>query len=273
MKVLIVIDANEPNEDILRFSSQFLSRAADTPTILVVLDHKGEYLPSIVDEIQTLSRKLLDCHDLITRVRIGYLAEEIIKETKGGKYQLVIIGEKQTHHLSHLPHSSEAVYVAENAACPVIIVKGNVRPIRRILLCDSGAGRSVILSRFTTQLAEMLEGEEDITVLHVMSQISAGPGVRGNLLRASAEELIDQFTSEGEILGNDTQVLEQPGIHPIPKVRHGFVVDEILAEARSGDYDLAVIGAYRSEGWQRFLLDDLARKVLIRIDRPVLVVR
>ena len=38
-------------------------------------------------------------------------------------------------------------------------------------------------------------------------------------------------------------------------------------------YDLVVIGAHREQGWQRFLLDDLAQKILAHIDRPVLVVR
>jgi nucleotide-binding universal stress UspA family protein len=50
-------------------------------------------------------------------------------------------------------------------------------------------------------------------------------------------------------------------------------VDEILAEARSGDYDLVVIGAHRGAGWERLLLDDLAHQIIEQMDRPVLVVR
>lgn len=58
-----------------------------------------------------------------------------------------------------------------------------------------------------------------------------------------------------------------------PNVRHGRVVDEILAESRAEDYDLVVIGAHRGEGWRRILLDDLAQQLITQIDRPVLVVR
>ncbi len=46
-----------------------------------------------------------------------------------------------------------------------------------------------------------------------------------------------------------------------------------MAEARSGDYDLVVIGAHPLEGWQHLLLDDLAREIITCLDRPVLVVR
>jgi nucleotide-binding universal stress UspA family protein len=55
-------------------------------------------------------------------------------------------------------------------------------------------------------------------------------------------------------------------------VRHGLVVKEILDEARSGDYDLVVIGAHEGRGWERFLLDDLAQEIVDHADRAVLVV-
>ena len=82
-----------------------------------------------------------------------------------------------------------------------------------------------------------------------------------------------KHTPEGELLGRDIRVLDQPGIHPIPKVRHGLVVDGILTEACNGDYDLIVIGAYKRQRWQHILLENLTRKVLIRSDRSVMVVR
>ncbi|MBN1668632.1 MAG: universal stress protein, partial [Anaerolineales bacterium] len=155
---------------------------------------------------------------------------------------------------------------------PVLIVPGNGRPIQRILLCDSGAGNAPLLNRLTTQVAKVIAGEEEITVLHVMSQISAGPGIRGTQLRADAETLMAEHAPEGELLAEDLRALQHPGLHPHPKVRHGMVVDEILAEASSGDYDLVIIGARRGERWQRLLLADLARKIIAQIDRPLLVV-
>jgi nucleotide-binding universal stress UspA family protein len=56
-------------------------------------------------------------------------------------------------------------------------------------------------------------------------------------------------------------------------VRHGGVVEEILAESEEVDYDLVVIGAHREAGWQRVLLADIARELIKRLERPVLVVR
>jgi len=129
------------------------------------------------------------------------------------------------------------------------------------------------LGHFAAKLVDLLDGEEEVTVLHVMSQISAGPGVRGKSLRVGVEELMAERSPEGELLERDVEILKGSRIHPHPKVRHGLVVEEILDEARSGDYDLVIIGAHASEGWQRILLDDLARRIITQLDRSVLVVR
>ena len=110
-------------------------------------------------------------------------------------------------------------------------------------------------------------------MLHVMSQISAGPGVQGTQLKADAEELISARAPEGEWLVRDSHLLEERGIHPETKIRHGFVVDEILAEANGEGYDLVVLGTNAAEGWSHYLLEDITSKVVQSLDRPVLVMR
>ena len=65
------------------------------------------------------------------------------------------------------------------------------------------------MRRFTTRLAEWLGGEEEVTVLHVMSQLSAGPGVRGQQLRAEAEAVNRPFAvlAEEDLVGVGLQDL------------------------------------------------------------------
>lgn len=175
--------------------------------------------------------------------------------------------------LETILHSPLFLQVVREATCPVLFPKGVLRPIQRILVCDSGGRDANPLITYTTKLAKFLVLDEQITVLHVMSQIAAGPGVPGKQLRMDANDLMEYRTPEGEVLEKDIKIIESSGIHPTAKVRHGFVDEEILAEAASGDYDLVLIGAHEGKGWQRFLLEDLARKILIKMDRPVLVVK
>jgi nucleotide-binding universal stress UspA family protein len=283
-------------------ANQIAHRAGEPPTLLTVIDHTADRPPPPTGVILSRVRASLepDAPNVRIKVRISYPAKEITREAQQGKYDLLIVGGRQRRYpLSGFLLGSTALRAVKYAPCPVLVVKGKARPIRHILLCESGAespsvglsevtelsaelrtspsgelkSSPSVLSRFTTQLADLLEDDVGITVLHVMSQMSAGPRVNGRQLRAAAEELITESTPEGELLKRDIQFLARPGIRSRPRVRHGLVVDEILAEARDRDYDLVIIGAHRDKGPRHVLLDDLAYKIVARLERPVLVVR
>lgn len=275
MRLLIPSGGSPHSNAALRLGAYILEaqRVAAAPTILTVIKHEGER--SQANDILAKARELIgpDVIDVQLKVRVGSPAEEIIAEASEGSYDLVIVGERQKHRLVTRLLGSTATRVVEQAPCPVIIAKGQVGPLQRILLCDSGGMRPSVLNRFATQFVDLFESKVNITVLHVMSQMSAGPGVSGQALRANAEELMQQHTPEGELLAKDVQTLEKLNVHSLAKVRHGLVVDEILDEARSGNYDLVVIGNYQGEGWGRFLLENLAHQIVVKMDRPVLVVR
>ena len=163
--------------------------------------------------------------------------------------------------------------VVARVALPVLIANLEARPLHRVLVCDSGAQSPSLLQLFRARLPELLATMTDVTVLHVMSQISAAPGVKGEDLQATAEQLIQSHTPEGALLGQDLAYLDALNLHTRAIVRHGLVVDEIAAEARSDAYDLVVIGAHRDEGLSRFLLDDLAHELVLDVERAILVVR
>lgn len=274
MNILLIADSSIQAEHALVFSAQIAKRVAELPTILTVIPDSRNRLPSQANEILARAIELVGVPDARTQVRFGDSYENILQEVKEGDFDLVIIGDKGPQNLNfRFLRKSTAIKVAECAPCSVIVVRGEGTRIHRILLCDSGAGMSSLLSRLVVQLSDLLEGEEDVTVLHVMSQISASPGVAGGHLRADAHELIEDRAPEGELLVHDIEMLDKSGLHPTPKVRHGLVVDEILAEARSGDYDLVVVGAHSVGGHQSFLLDNIAHQIIQRVNRPILIVR
>jgi nucleotide-binding universal stress UspA family protein len=271
MRILIAVHDPSNADQVLRCAAQFAHCTDESCMVLALIESPKRPWPA--GELPERAREILGAPNLVIQQRAGDPLREILAELKRNPYDLLVVGESETAQPA-VPLLRERIAhrLAESSYCPVLVVRGAVRPFKHILMCDSGAENSV-LRRFTVQLAEMLEGEEEITVLHVMSQISAGPGVPGRQLRADVQELIAEDAPEGRLLAHDLRLLSRRGIRPVAKVRHGLVVDEILAEARAGDYDLVVIGAHQEQGWQRFLLDDLAHKILAQMDRPVLVVR
>ncbi|HNS52868.1 MAG TPA: universal stress protein [Anaerolineae bacterium] len=288
MKILLTTRGAPHDEVALAFGA-YIAQSADEPvTVLSVAEHASKR-PEAEAALEQ-ARELLQGIAVTAKVRMGHASREIVAEAEEGKYNLVVVGENPNPNLVvRLLDGSDTIRVVEHAPCPVIVAKRKTGPVVRILVCDSGAEGPLaklgpvapaqptsvpsLLARFTAQLADLLRGEEEVTVLHVMSQICAAPGIQDSDLQAEAEELIEGHTPEGEVLEQDIHALEHPGVRVWPKIRHGLVVDEILAEAQEGRYDLVVIGAHRGAGWQRILLDDIAHKILVQMDRPVLVVR
>lgn len=273
MRILIATGGSAHSDIAVCFGAQFAVKTGCAPTILTIIKHEAQQAKADAILARAVSLMALDVADVTTAIRVGNPAKEIIREAGDGNYDLVIVGAPPTHKLLTRLLGATAEWVVSHAPCPVIIVRGKVDPIQRILLCITGASSPSSHTLFVARLVSLLDEQSEITVLHVMSQISAGPGARDEWqLSAGAAELIHNHAPEGELMKQDIQLLEQSPARISPKIRHGLVVEEISAEAESGDYDLIVIGANQNRGWQRFLLDNLAHQIVVRTDRPVLVV-
>lgn len=271
MRLLIATGGATHSEKAILFGGLLARTGGATLTVLAV-SKKAEDRPK-AEAALARARDLLRPAEVTSLLRSGNPAEQIVLAAREGNYDLVVLGERPIHRLAARFLGSTSSHVIERSPCPVVIAKGELKPLRHILLCESGAASQTLVSRLADQLPALAEGEVDITVLHVMSQIGAWPGVNDQQLQANAEQLIQEHSPEGEVLERDVRLLARPRVHARPKVRHGLVVEEIMAEAQSGNYDLVVIGAHRREGWQWLLLDDIARQIVLEADRPVLVLR
>jgi nucleotide-binding universal stress UspA family protein len=273
MRTLIFVNDSPHIDGVLQCSAQIIAKSSAESTIMMVIPVNQSDKIQQAEMILSQSLDQMGTNKLQKKVRIGDPVKEILNETNGENYELLILGYLSPQRSNCLNPKSIFAQIVEGVPCSTLIVRGRKPKFNRILLCDSGSASAQSIRDFMAQLAGLVEGQEQITVLHVMSQISAGPGIRGEELRSDAEELISAHSPEGDLLERDIQELKQTGVYPAPKVRHGLVVDEILEEARNGDYDLVIIGAYRPVGWQRFLLDNLARKIVSHIDRSILIVK
>ena len=155
--------------------------------------------------------------------------------------------------------------------CAVLLVKEARPALHKILACTGGGRPGLRDVEVAGQLAAQTGAQ--VTVLHVMSQVALTEKGYRPELEAPANDLIGQRTREGEHLTIALQTLQALGVNCAAKVRHGLVVDEIIAETRDGNYDLLVIGAHAARGLTRWLLDDVTAHVLEESQVPVLVVR
>jgi nucleotide-binding universal stress UspA family protein len=166
--------------------------------------------------------------------------------------------------------------LAKQSPLPLLIVKGRRLAVKKILACTAGGRPGEVCAQWGGRFASWTGAS--VTVLHVMSQLALADTSKLDDLQDTAEEAIAQNTREGQHLQRGVALAREAGAKAevAPKLRHGLVLDEILAEIESGDYDLVVIGAHHpptGDLWRRLLLDDVADQIIHECPRPVLVVR
>lgn len=270
MRILIATDGGRHSDTALQLGQHLAQATAASVTLLAVVEDERERLQAeaILERAATLLSPAVEPE---LKIRVGQPAAQIVLEASETDPHLLILGERVHHGLAKRILAPTVERVIQKMPCPLLIAREQARRPRRLLVCEAGRQPS-LLHRLAEQLGPLLTAADALTVLHVMSQMAAGPGVRGWALRADAEELMEEQTPEGRLLEDEMTHLEQLNVDLSVKVRHGLVVKEILKEARSGDYDLIVIGAHQGKRWERFLLDDLAQEIVDHADRPVLVV-
>ncbi|HEC34410.1 MAG TPA: universal stress protein [Chloroflexi bacterium] len=201
----------------------------------------------------------------------GRLAEETVRQARAAPYDLIVIGSRGRRGVARLLLGSVALHVAGHTPVSVLVVKGRPRDLKRFLVCSAAGPVSERTVRFAGRLARLLCAS--VTLLHVMSQLPLAEDAVPDDLEASAEELIRRGSPEGAHLGRMLGLLEAERIEAHAVVRHGLVLEEIIAEARQGRYDLLATGAHVTPGLNGFLVEDLSADVLLAARRPVLVVR
>ena len=273
MRVLLATGGPGQTEIGIRQLMLLAEGAPVKPTVLTVIKNDDEQAEA--DQILAHAAQLLQpvFEKVNFKTRVGQPWEEIVQEAESGQYDLLMMGQRQSRPLLTRIRGLVTQKVVAHTMLPTLIAKREARPLRRVLICDSGAQSPSLLQLLRARLPALLAGVTEVTVLHVMSQISAAPRIRGEDLQATVEELIQLQTPEGAILRQDMAYLESMDLTTHAKVRHGLVIDEIVDEARADEYDLVVIGAHRAEGMPRFLLDDLAHELVLDVERAILVVR
>jgi nucleotide-binding universal stress UspA family protein len=269
MKILLCTDGSADATRAAQFSL-LLARHGDTIRLLgVVEDHAQQ---AIRRALETLGAELqaigVECE---TQLRHGHAAEQILDEVAEWQADLIIVGHLGKRGLTRFSMGGTATRIVQYAPCSVLLVKEARPALRKVLACTGGGRPGLRDVEVAGQLAAQTGAE--VTVLHVMSQVSLTEKGYRPELEAPATDLIGQRTREGEHLSVALQTLQTLGVRCAAKVRHGLVVDEITAEARDGDYDLLVIGAHAARGLSRWLLDDVTAHVLEEAQLPVLVAR
>jgi nucleotide-binding universal stress UspA family protein len=209
-------------------------------------------------------------------IRYGNPAEQILKEVEENPYDLVAIGGRvHSHALGGSRLRATTLKLARLLRLPLLTARNVPSRIERILFCTAAEEASTATLKVGG--AMIAKASSEVNLLHVMSQLALRLDSPSEDLRDTAMTAIARHTREGRHLEQAMRVLHQVGItSPIePHLRHGLVVDEVLAELEEGKYDLLVIGRHykkSSSRWLELLLEDVTGQLLAQASCSVLTV-
>jgi nucleotide-binding universal stress UspA family protein len=276
MRILICTDGSISAEQAALLITRMAFPEDTEYTLLGVSETDGDQV-ELTAAFDRLEQLLGGARPAIQRLmRYGNAVDQIKEEASTGSYDLVALGAKGHPRTFIGPRIGSTVNkVTRTLTIPVCIARDVPEKLEKILICTAAEDFSLETLRTGGRLLAGTQAE--IHLLHVMSQVALRLDSPSADLRDTAETAILRGTREGKHLERGLDLLEQGGVsqHPLPVLRHGLVVDEVLAEVEEGHYDLLVIGGHFQQGrihWIEFLLDDVSGQLLKRSSCSVLII-
>jgi nucleotide-binding universal stress UspA family protein len=191
--------------------------------------------------------------DVRTLVTEGDPGIEIVRATEEMQIDMIALGSRGLGRLKGFLIGSTSLTAARYARCPVAIVRGRPRPVRRALIAVDGSDGARAALRFLS-LFDLLR-DARVSLLHVLQ----GPSPE----RADAERILEDAIA---VLGTPKSPVERLFVGGDP-------ARQIVSTARSRRVDLVVLGARGLRTVGRLLLGSVSETVLHHVSCPVVIVR
>ena len=271
MNILICSDGTPASDNAVRLGSGVARAIKSAVTLLGIAENPGEEQPlrqALDRETDMLQSMGVERQ---TVIQTGEPISQILDETSVKKYDFIVIGSRRTEASGHFWRSRRTYEIIKAVEPPVLVAIGACERISRILLCSGGKHFIDPAVRLTGTLAAALHAE--VTLFNVMAE---PPAIYAHLIEL--EEDVDALLRSGSELGRnllaEKKALEKLGVAVKVRVRHGFIVDQLLEEMREGNYDLIVSGSSRARGPLRhYIMGDVTEAILENAESSVLVAR
>ncbi|MBV8176464.1 MAG: universal stress protein [Verrucomicrobia bacterium] len=271
MKILVCSDGSERSRRALASAAVIAAATKAETTILGITEieqGEGGLLETLREQATAFQEKEPKLQ-IVTKS--GDIVAEIIRETRESIYHLVVIGAERRGREEFFLPSTKAYSIAEAISPPVLVVPRSRPNLKRILICSGGGPYIDNAVRFTSKMAKDLSA--DVTLLNVIPE---PPAMHATLFRRQddVEALLNSDSALARNLRTEKGIVEQAGVSVIVRIRHGIVIDQILAELERIDYDLVVAGSWPvRDPWRNYIIGNVTRDIVNRTNRPVLVIR
>lgn len=162
-------------------------------------------------------------------------------------------------------------HLLEEIRGPILYVPRACLPLKKVLICMGGLGYEVTAEHIAMQMA--MKSRAEVTLLHVAPPVNMEyPTAR--VEREHWQHLIETNTPVGRSLREAMEIARADGLTAHVKARRGNVVEEILQEVKTDDYDLLCMGSpYSGNTLRQLYAPNVTAEVIDAAGCPVLTAR
>jgi len=191
---------------------------------------------------------------------------------------LLVVGSQGLGTLERFLLGSVSTKLIQHATCPVLVVKGEAAPLRRVTLATDGSPASAkalefVLTRFQPDRSTGKGGLVPIhvSVIHVMVPLSVAPITIKSMIPWNKYPKLKE--ANHKLLEPSVRKLVKAGYTAKPLCRVGKPAEEIMKVAAKHQADLIIMGAQGLGAIDRFFLGSVSTRVVQQANCAVLVVR
>jgi nucleotide-binding universal stress UspA family protein len=231
---------------------------------------------TLKDATQQLASLKLDG---MARKEIGAVAPTILKRAPK-RDGLLVVGSQGLDALDRFMLGSVSTKLIHHATCPVLVVKGEAVPLRRITLATDGSDASAKALAFvlTKLQPDRSSGKGKhmpihVSVIHVTARRPLAPFEVGMTIPWIKQRGLMEKETGRRLVEQSAQKLTEAGFAAEPLYRLGNPAAKIMQVASQQHADLIVMGAKGLAPIDRFLLGSVSTRVVQHANCAVLVVR
>jgi nucleotide-binding universal stress UspA family protein len=159
----------------------------------------------------------------------------------------------------------------EKIRMPILYVPQARLPIRKMLMSVGGLGYEASAENLAFQLASAARAE--VVVLHVIPPSALDyPSTRD--MRQHLDDLAETDTLPGRSLRKAMELAAEMGLSAKTVARQGNIVEQILAETKTGDYDIVCMGSsYSAHTLRQLYTPNVTAEVAEFANCPILTAR
>ena len=206
------------------------------------------------------------CASVKRRSEIGNPARLILDTARTANADLIVLGARGRGRVAETVLGSVSHRVLMHSPCTTLIVRGEVRPIRRVLVAVEGKEDADRIVQWLNTHPFM--NSVDACILSVVVPLRASEPY---FLVGSESWTTMATTHANELVASVAASLRTPAYTVQTRVATGEAAATVAEQAK--DMDLIVTATHGRHGLDRFLLGSISHGIVHRADKPVLVIQ